>query len=89
MCGRAMSSLVEVVVMLGVRALTGLFVGVLCVGGGRLIGSDRIGGVRRSRGCAFGCGVALLGKSIICNSLSRHACYRDGMRMLCRQSRCK
>ena len=69
-CGRAMSYLVEVVVMLSVCALTGLFVGVLCVSGGRFIGSDWIGGVGRSRGCAFGCGVVLLGKSVIGNSLS-------------------
>ena len=70
MCGRAMSSLVEAVVMLGVRAVAGLFVGGLCVGGGRFIGSNRIGGVGRSMGCAFSCGVVLLGKSVICNSLS-------------------
>ena len=41
MCERAMSGLVEVVVMLGVRALPRFLVGVLCVGGGRFIGSDR------------------------------------------------
>ncbi len=70
MCGCAMSGLMEVVVMLGVCALLGLFVGGLCVGGGHFVGSDRIGGVGRSRGCAFSCGVVLLGKSVNCNSVS-------------------